>query len=81
MEEKGTHAPSETEDKIPLEGPEIDGSFKDYLRIFGYADSLDWTLNAVAFIASVGAGATLPLMTLVFGSFMFLPDVSFLPPL
>lgn len=36
-------------------------------RIFSYADSYDWCLNAVALVASIGAGVTLPLMTLIFG--------------
>jgi len=36
-------------------------------RIFSYADKYDWCLNAVALVASIGAGAALPLMTLVFG--------------
>jgi ATP-binding cassette subfamily B (MDR/TAP) protein 1 len=39
-------------------------------RIFSYADKYDWCLNAVAFVTSVGAGAGLPLMTLVFGQFV-----------
>lgn len=67
MQEKGSRTSSESEDVIALEEPEVDGSFKDYLRIFRYADSLSWTLNAIALVASIGAGAALPLMTLVFG--------------
>lgn len=43
------------------------GSFKDYIRIFGFADRYDWTLNVVALITSIAAGATLPLMTIIFG--------------
>ena len=39
-------------------------------RIFSYADKYDWCLNAVALVASIGAGASLPLMTLVFGQFV-----------
>lgn len=39
-------------------------------RIFSYADKYDWCLNAVALVASIGAGAALPLMTLVFGQFV-----------
>lgn len=39
-------------------------------RIFSYADNYDWCLNAIALVASIGAGATLPLMTLVFGQFV-----------
>lgn len=37
-------------------------------RIFQYTDSLGWFLNVVSLLASIGAGATLPLMTIIFGS-------------
>ncbi|OAL27658.1 hypothetical protein AYO20_09731 [Fonsecaea nubica] len=46
-----------------------EGSIKDYFRIFQYADGYDWVLNAIALINSIASGATLPLMTLVFGTF------------
>lgn len=39
-------------------------------RIFNYADKYDWCLNAVALVASIAAGATLPLMTIIFGQFV-----------
>lgn len=39
-------------------------------RIFSYADKYDWCLNAVALVASIAAGAALPLMTLIFGQFV-----------
>ena len=39
-------------------------------RIFSYADKYDWCLNAVALVASIGAVAALPLMTLIFGQFV-----------
>ncbi|KAL3418132.1 Leptomycin B resistance protein pmd1-like protein 7 [Phlyctema vagabunda] len=39
-----------------------------FIRIFHYADSLDMALNVVALISSIGAGVTLPLMTIVFGN-------------
>jgi ATP-binding cassette, subfamily B (MDR/TAP), member 1 len=39
-------------------------------RIFSYADKCDWCLNAVALVASIGAGSTLPLMTIFFGQFV-----------
>lgn len=39
-------------------------------RIFSYADKYDWCLNAVALVTSICAGATLPLMTIVFGQFV-----------
>ena len=46
------------------------GSFKDYIRIFQFADRYDCGLNAIALITSVAAGATLPLMTIIFGKFI-----------
>lgn len=39
-------------------------------RIYTYADKLDWCLSGTACIASVGAGTTLPLMTIIFGQFI-----------
>ncbi|KAF2156892.1 putative ABC transporter [Myriangium duriaei CBS 260.36] len=44
------------------------GSLADYFRIFRYADPLDRLLYAIALLGAVAAGASLPLMTLVFGS-------------
>ncbi|KAK1807452.1 hypothetical protein LTR12_018203, partial [Friedmanniomyces endolithicus] len=40
----------------------------DYFRVFTYTDTLDRFLYAIGFACAVAAGATLPLMTLVFGS-------------
>lgn len=37
-------------------------------RIFRYADSLSWILNTVSLAASIGSGAAMPLMTIVFGN-------------
>ncbi|KAI9843008.1 MAG: hypothetical protein M1838_002894 [Thelocarpon superellum] len=48
---------------------EPEGAFKDYLRVFKYADTLGWTLNAVALLGSIASGAALPLMTVIFGQF------------
>lgn len=42
---------------------------KDYLRIFHYCDKYDWMLNSIAFICAIASGSSLPLMTLIFGSF------------
>lgn len=39
-------------------------------RVFGYADEYDRCLYGFSFLASIGAGAVLPLMTLVFGEFV-----------
>lgn len=58
---------SSSEDlKKPAEAAE-QGSFKDYIRIFQFADRTDWILNFIALISSIAAGATLPLMTIIFG--------------
>lgn len=46
------------------------GSFKDYIRIFQFADRYDWMLNVIALVTSIAAGATLPLMTIIFGKFI-----------
>jgi ATP-binding cassette, subfamily B (MDR/TAP), member 1 len=37
--------------------------------VFAYADRLDWSLNAIAALGAIASGATLPLMTLIFGTF------------
>ncbi|CAK7267703.1 hypothetical protein SEPCBS119000_002686 [Sporothrix epigloea] len=42
-------------------------AMKDFLRIFSYAEKLDWLLMAVGLLSSLGAGVTLPLMNVVFG--------------
>ncbi|KAL2819147.1 P-loop containing nucleoside triphosphate hydrolase protein [Aspergillus granulosus] len=43
--------------------------FSDFVRIFHYADRLSMFLNVVAFTCAIASGATLPLMTIVFGQF------------
>ncbi|KAI0378569.1 P-loop containing nucleoside triphosphate hydrolase protein [Hypomontagnella monticulosa] len=43
------------------------GSLLDYCRIFRYTDSTGWMLNLLALITAVAGGATMPLMTVVFG--------------
>ncbi|KAB5580148.1 P-loop containing nucleoside triphosphate hydrolase protein [Coniochaeta sp. 2T2.1] len=47
--------------------PERTATFKDYLRVFTYANKFDFSLMAAGAIASIGAGVTLPLMNVVFG--------------
>lgn len=37
-------------------------------RIFQFADSFGWLLNVISLFASIGSGAILPLMTIIFGS-------------
>jgi ATP-binding cassette subfamily B (MDR/TAP) protein 1 len=47
--------------------PERSPKFSDYLRVFSYATKWDFCIYAVASLASIGAGATLPLMNIIFG--------------
>ena len=64
-----TESPSSEDTEKPVEA-KAQGSFKDYIRIFQFADRTDWILNAVALLTSIAAGATLPLMTIIFGKFI-----------
>lgn len=48
---------------------EVEGSLRDYIRIFKYADEYDWILNIIATISAIASGAALPLMSLIFGGF------------
>jgi ATP-binding cassette subfamily B (MDR/TAP) protein 1 len=41
---------------------------RNYQRVFTYADILSRLLYAIGFLCAIATGATLPLMTLVFGS-------------
>lgn len=77
MEEKTLATPPSREDSLSpktdgddkyVAAEETSGSFKDYLRVFQYADRTSWILNVISLITSIGAGVTLPLMTLVFGN-------------
>ncbi|KAL4807614.1 P-loop containing nucleoside triphosphate hydrolase protein [Aspergillus unguis] len=43
--------------------------FKDFVRIFHYADALSKILNVISFLCAVGTGAAMPLMTIIFGQF------------
>ncbi|KAL3495734.1 P-loop containing nucleoside triphosphate hydrolase protein [Aspergillus germanicus] len=43
--------------------------FRDFVRIFHYADRLSMLLNILAFTCAIASGAALPLMTIVFGQF------------
>ncbi|KAK5055907.1 hypothetical protein LTR84_012457 [Exophiala bonariae] len=44
-----------------------DSSWKVYLRVWGYATSIDHAIRICGIIAALANGAALPLMTLVFG--------------
>ncbi|WPG98770.1 Hypothetical protein R9X50_00156600 [Acrodontium crateriforme] len=48
---------------------ETSAGFKDYIRIFSYGNRVDALLYSVAFLCAIGSGATLPLMTIIFGNF------------
>ncbi|KAF4450459.1 hypothetical protein F53441_6458 [Fusarium austroafricanum] len=39
----------------------------DYLRVFSYATKWDFLIYAIASVASIGAGITMPLMNIIFG--------------
>lgn len=73
MSEKAERDNSSQDDqKQPREttpAKEEEGSFKDYIRIFQFCDKYDWALNGTALFCSIVSGATLPLMTIIFGSF------------
>lgn len=47
--------------------PERTPAFSDYLRVFSYATRWDLCIYVVAALASLGAGITGPLMTVIFG--------------
>ncbi|KAK5080763.1 hypothetical protein LTR05_008468 [Lithohypha guttulata] len=63
-----TEKPSETSTDSTNDKDKDKGNVGAYFRIFQYADGLDRLLYAIAILGSIVAGATLPLMTLVFGS-------------
>nr|CEG05380.1 unnamed protein product [Fusarium clavum] len=49
------------------EQPQRTPHVSDYLRVFSYATKWDFLVYAVASIASIGAGITMPLMNIIFG--------------
>ncbi|GKT95941.1 ABC transporter [Colletotrichum tofieldiae] len=66
----GTASSEEGSDKVieVKKRPEREPGFKDYIRVFSYATKWDIVIYIFASIASIGAGTTLPLMNIVFGS-------------
>ncbi|KAM7194294.1 putative ABC multidrug transporter [Naviculisporaceae sp. PSN 640] len=46
---------------------EREATFKDYIRVFGYAQKWDIVMMVFAGLASIGSGITMPLMNVVFG--------------
>ncbi|KAJ4002646.1 hypothetical protein NW752_002532 [Fusarium irregulare] len=49
------------------EQPQRTPQVSDYLRVFSYATKWDFVIYAVASVASIGAGITMPLMNIIFG--------------
>ncbi|WYZ43676.1 hypothetical protein EsH8_VII_000112 [Colletotrichum jinshuiense] len=73
MTEKTPHGlavPAEGSDKVTevRRRPEREPGLKDYIRVFSYATKWDIVIYIFASLASIGAGTTLPLMNIVFGS-------------
>ncbi|KAH7329267.1 P-loop containing nucleoside triphosphate hydrolase protein [Stachybotrys elegans] len=71
--EKSPAAVESTEDAAAPEAkrrPERTADFNDYMRVFRYASKWDLVAYVAGFFASIGAGITLPLMNVVFGSFV-----------
>ncbi|KAL4944172.1 hypothetical protein BDV06DRAFT_188011 [Aspergillus oleicola] len=59
----------EKDDTVDSQTPEHQPGFKDFVRIFHYADRLSMFLYVLSFICAIGSGAAMPLMTIVFGQF------------
>lgn len=57
------------EEKKKNARPERTATFQDYVRVFKYANAWDFGAYVAAIIASIGAGVTMPLMTVLFGRF------------
>ncbi|KIL89524.1 hypothetical protein FAVG1_07104 [Fusarium avenaceum] len=68
MDEKKAPAEDNASTTTQEEGEKPVG-LNDLWRVFQFADRLDWTLNIISLICSIGSGASLPLMTIVFGQF------------
>ncbi|KAJ3473257.1 hypothetical protein NLG97_g10417 [Lecanicillium saksenae] len=69
----GSTAPArDTQAQTPKDGKEKenDGSFKYYLRVFQYNDTKGWIINAIACLCMIASGTALPLMDVVFGSYV-----------
>ncbi|OTA87182.1 hypothetical protein M434DRAFT_81536 [Hypoxylon sp. CO27-5] len=66
VEAKSANAESPPGQDNKTEGPGS-ASFKSYLRIFTYADPLSWTLNVIALMATIGTGASMPLLDFILG--------------
>ncbi|KAK3364499.1 P-loop containing nucleoside triphosphate hydrolase protein [Lasiosphaeria hispida] len=65
-----TPAPSNHSSTTAKPQPKASSAFRSYIRVFGYADRLGWTINAISLVAVIGSGIVLPLMNFVFGRFV-----------
>lgn len=59
-----SETPTTTTEQDP---PEQKPTFSDYLRVFRYATKSDILVYAIASVASLGGGISLPLMNVIFG--------------
>lgn len=64
-DDKNNEKPSSTSETN--EQPQRTPQVSDYLRVFSYATKWDFVVYAVASVASIGAGITMPLMNIIFG--------------
>lgn len=64
---KGLVKTNEKEKRQDAKQPGRTPKISDYFRVFSYATKLDFCVYAIASLASIGAGVTLPLMNVVFG--------------
>ncbi|CAD0020286.1 unnamed protein product [Aureobasidium pullulans] len=64
---KGLVKTDEKEKRQDAKQPGRTPKISDYFRVFSYATKLDFCVYAIASLASIGAGVTLPLMNVVFG--------------
>ena len=60
MRELSTDGDKEKSPQPTQPRPEREATFKDYLRIFSYAEKFDYALMVAASLASVGAGIVRP---------------------
>ncbi|CAK7228778.1 hypothetical protein SEUCBS140593_007026 [Sporothrix eucalyptigena] len=67
---KCADSPPQAENAVTSLEPERTPTYKDYLRTFTYGNTLDRIMCAAGVLAAAGAGATTPLMIILFGGFV-----------
>ncbi|KAK1148555.1 hypothetical protein N8T08_009561 [Aspergillus melleus] len=55
-------------------------TFKSYLRIFSYGETIDYVLGTIALLAAIGSGVALAMVNLVIGDFMTILSGSTIGP-